>query len=100
MEPVTSQQLEIKSISLPKSLIKETQQLIPKVDYNKLVVFLLKKYLQEIKKKNLEKKYKAYYSSLTLRDQEDEMDILDDFTFSDSEIERYLEPGEQNVQKG
>jgi len=97
MEFLTSQELEIKSISLPKILLKEAQRLIPKVDYNKLMAFLLEKYLQELKKKDLEKRYQAYYSTLTVRDKEDEMELLEDFSFSDQETEWFLETEESNV---
>ncbi|MCI0514357.1 hypothetical protein L0128_14165 [candidate division KSB1 bacterium] len=87
MKTLTSQEVEIRSISLPKSLIKETQRLIPKVNYDRLIAFLLEKYVRELKKKELEQKYQHYYSGLTIRDQADEMELLEDFSFSEQELE-------------
>lgn len=97
MESVVSRELEIKSISFPKKLIAETQRLIPKVDYTRLVTFLLEKYLRELKKRDLEKRYEEYYGTMTVRDKEEEMKLMRDFAFSDRELELFLQAEEANV---
>lgn len=97
MESFVSQDLEIKSISFPKKLINETQRLIPKVDYTKLVTFLLEKYLHELKKRELENRYQEYYGTMTVRDKEEEMELMKNFAFSDRELELFLKAEEANV---
>ena len=97
MESFVSQEMEIKSISFPKKLIVETQRLLPKVDYTRLVTFLLEKYLKELKERDLENRYKEYYGTMTVRDKEEEMELMKDFAFSDQELELFLKAEEADV---
>lgn len=45
----------------------------------------------------LEKRYKEYYSTMTVRDKEEEMELMRDFAFSDRELELFLRAEEDDV---
>lgn len=94
LEFIVCQELEIKSISFPKKLSVETQRLIPKVDYTRLATFLLEKYLHQLKKRELKNRYQEYYDTKTVRDREEEVELMEDFAFSDRELELFLKAEE------
>ena len=59
-------------------------------------MILLDKYLRKLKKKDMEKQYRNYYGTMTVRDKE-EMELMEDFTFSDRSLELLLETEEADV---
>ena len=50
-------------------------------------------------RQKLEKRYEEYYSTMTVRDREEEMELMKDFAFSDRERELFLKAEEVGVQK-
>ena len=50
-------------------------------------------------RQELEKQYEEYYSTMTVRDREEEMELMKDFAFSDRELDLFLKAEEAGVQK-
>jgi hypothetical protein len=55
------------------------------------------KYLRQMKKIKLRKQYEKYYAALTSEDKEDEIRLVEDFKFSDREVELHLRSEESSV---
>jgi len=45
-------------------------------------------------RQELEKRYEEYYTTMTERDKEEEMELMRDFAFSDRELELFLKSEE------
>jgi len=48
------------------------------------------KFFLILRKRKLRKQYEKYYAALTSKDKEDELQLIEDFKFSDHEIELLL----------
>ena len=57
---------------------------------------MIPKLLKYLKKKKMGKRYKTYYSALTPKDKSDEIELLEDFKFSDHELELLLKSKESD----
>jgi|GEM_PF-6580391 len=48
-------------------------------------------------RQELGKRYEEYYGAMTVRDREEEMELMEDFAFSDRELELFLKAEEVGV---
>ena len=58
---------------------------------------MFSKFSRLMKKRTLKKQYEKYYASLTLKAKEDEIRLLEEFQFSDREVELLLRSEESSV---
>ncbi len=60
-------------------------------DVRDLITFLLEEYVQDLEKAQRWQAYEAYYASRTLKDESEELALLVDFAFADTEVSGEME---------
>jgi len=72
-------------IELPKTLL-ERAQLKALDEARELITFLLEQYVQDLEKTHRRQAFEAYYTTRSPEEEAEELEVLSDFTFADSEI--------------
>lgn len=79
------------SVSLPRDLVKRADALIPKTRRSRVITKMLTTFLNSISRKKLEREYATYYAQRSVRDAQEERDLLNEWELSDEEAWAILE---------
>lgn len=79
------------SVSLPRDLVKRADALIPKTRRSRVITEMLTMFLNSISRKKLEREYAMYYAQRSVRDAQEERDLLNEWELSDEEAWAILE---------
>ena len=79
------------SVSLPRDLVKRADALIPKTRRSRVITEVLTTFLDSISRKKLEREYAMYYAQRSVRDAQEERDLLNEWELSDEEAWAILE---------
>lgn len=79
------------SVSLPRDLVKRADALIPKTRRSRVITEMLTTFLNAISRKKLEREYATYYAQRSVRDTQEERDLLNEWELSDEEAWAILE---------
>lgn len=79
------------SVSLPRDLVKRADALIPKTRRSRVITEMLTMFLNSISRKKLEREYATYYAQRSVRDTQEERDLLNEWELSDEEAWAILE---------
>lgn len=79
------------SVSLPRDLVKRADALIPKTRRSRVITEMLTTFLNSISRKKLEREYATYYAQRSVRDTQEERDLLNEWELSDEEAWAILE---------
>lgn len=92
--PTRGEPYEVVSVSLPRDLVKRANALVPKTQRSRVIANVLTTFLDSIERKQLERKYEAYYNQRTAREAQEELDILSEWELTDNEAWAILEKEE------
>ena len=93
--PAAREQYEVVSVALPRDLVKRANALIPKTRRSRVIAEVLTAFLDSVARKKLQQEYAAYYTQRSVRDTQEEIDLLTEWQISDDEAWTILEKGEQ-----
>jgi len=94
--PTKSGPYEVISVSLPRDLVKRSNALIPKTRRSRVIAEVLSSFLDSIARKKLEREYTAYYTQRSVREAQQERDLLAEWELSDEEAWAILEKEESS----
>ena len=94
--PTKSEPYEVISVSLPRSLVKRTNAIIPKTRRSRVIAEVLNTFLDSIVRKKLEREYMGYYAKRSAREVQEERNLLADWKLSDEEAWAILEKEESS----
>lgn len=82
---------EVISVSLPRDLIRRANTLIPRSRRSRVIAAVLRAFLDSIAARKVAEEYVAYYTRRSVRDANDERDLLEEWRLADDEAWRVLE---------
>lgn len=94
--PSTKKKYEVVSVSLPRTLVKRVNAVIPKARRSRVITNMLEAFLDSVSRKKMEHEYARYYAQRSAREAQEERDWLTDWKLSDDEAWAILEKEESS----
>jgi hypothetical protein len=92
---------EVISISLPRDLVRRTNDLIPRSRRSRVIAAVLESFLDSIARRKVSEAYATYYTERSAGEVREERAMLDEWKPSDAEawalLERETRPGRRST---
>ena len=87
-------QYEVVSVSLPRALVQRANAVTPKARRSRVITSMLTAFLDSVARKQLEREYADYYAGRSIRDVDEEKELLAEWRLNDAEAWSILEKEE------